>query len=465
MRIFFVISDPPVPEGEAVEVVNAEVIRHALCAGHEVVLQLILRYPRNSDASARAEERLSQMAHEPGCTVLPPLYVEDVTLKPHQLERGVLSKVAAAWQSFRTEELFPAWRLGLFVDARVRAEQADVLLSVWSWEGLAASCRVTRVPKLMYYGNPDHLPEAARLRHPDIFDGSFTRTLRGWVRRRVALWRNRRRKALHLWMMRQCEITVNNSALDARFYAAHGHPCSLYLQNLWPPMPEERAPPPISAPEAPVKLIGSVGRLGATGNSFGLHFLGKELLPRLAARFAGRPFEVHLFGHGEPAPGVARYLDDPRIIRRGWVDDLAGEIRSAHAFLVLTNASPSFLVGNTRILLAWALRTCVVTHANSALAMPELQHGENILLGRDADAVAEAIIQAVDDLALRRRIGEGGYATFQRYYRSDVVLPKLLALLGELVATTGGRRVSLDGVHSAENIPVADDVRHEAVTR
>lgn len=81
-----------------------------------------------------------------------------------------------------------------------------------------------------------------------------------------------------------------NSVLDAEFYRAHGHPHSIYLQNMWPVV--EPAPRPVSlsvSQTCPIKIIGSVGNLGATGNTFALTYLGRELLPRLAARFKRSP--------------------------------------------------------------------------------------------------------------------------------------------------------------------------------
>lgn len=118
---------------------------------------------------------------------------------------------------------------------------------------------------------------------------------------------------------------------------------------------------------------------------------------------------------------------------RGWVDDIHEEFRSAAMFLVLTNVNPDFLVGNTRILLAWALGTCVVMHENSRLAMPEIQHGVNALLGRTPDELADLIVAASDDHALRQRIGEGGRQTFETYYRSDIVVPTMMRLVQEMV--------------------------------
>ncbi|MBI4002089.1 MAG: glycosyltransferase family 4 protein, partial [Nitrospira defluvii] len=175
------------------------------------------------------------------------------------------------------------------------------------------------------------------------------------------------------------------------------------------------------------------GNLGATGNTFALTYLGREILPRLASRFNDRPFEIHLLGKGAPAAASAASLNDARIKIRGWVDDIHEEFRSAAAFLVLTNVNADFLVGNTRILLAWALGTCVIMHENSRLAMPEIEHGVNALLGRTPDELVERMVAAVDDEALRLRIGQGGQRTFDTYYRSDVVVPKMFQLVQDMV--------------------------------
>ncbi len=235
--------------------------------------------------------------------------------------------------------------------------------------------------------------------------------------------------------MRECEITANNSILDAKFYSDYGHPRSIYLQNMWPDISGagESSHCAVQDTDGVVRIIGSVGNLAATGNTFGLYYLGKQLRAPLRARLGGRPFEVHILGKGTPSPSVVGYLEDPSIIRRGWVDDINREFRSSHAFLVLTNVNDDFLVGNTRILLAWALQTCVIMHANSRLAMPEIEDGRNVLLGQTPDEIADLIIRVAGDDNLRFKIAEGGHETFRTYYRSDVVVPRMLALLEELV--------------------------------
>jgi glycosyltransferase involved in cell wall biosynthesis len=58
--------------------------------------------------------------------------------------------------------------------------------------------------------------------------------------------------------------------------------------------------------------------------------------------------------------------------------------------------------------------------------MPELRHMENALLGESPEEIADLIALALKDEALRRIIGEGGRATYEAFFRPEVVVPKLL---------------------------------------
>ncbi len=430
MKIFVLLSNAPDPAGEAIEVVGHEVIEKAQRLGHSVCLQVIFRDSRGSPAAEQAEQALRRMTL-PNVVVYPMLYVEDVVDRSQN--RGMAVRLGRVVTAFTVRRMFPASGLGAMVERRVREAAVDAILSIWSWEALAASYHIQGIPKFVYYGNPDHLPPRARLRHPELFGiptASFADRLRLWFEQ----LRNDRRKRLNIRMMNACEVTANNSVLDAEFYRAHGHPHSIYLQNMWPPVKSmSKTVSTAESPTRPIKIIGSVGNLGATGNTFALTYLGREILPRLAARFNDRPFEIHLLGKGTPAASAAASLTDARIKIRGWVDDIHEEFRSAAVFLVLTNVNADFLVGNTRILLAWALGTCVIMHENSRLAMPEIEHGVNALLGRTPDELVERICAVVDDVALRRQIGWGGEQTFDSYYRSDVVVPKMFQLVQEMV--------------------------------
>ena len=432
MKIFLVLSNAPNPSGEAIEVVTHEVVEHASRLGHSIVVQVILREPRHSAQAEHTDRMLAQL-DLPHTETRPVLYLDDVV--PGNRRRDPFSRTIRLLTSFRIARLFPASQLGPVVESRATESAADAILSVWSWEALASTYRIRRIPKFVYYGNPDHLPPAARFKNPELFDIPVSSLGSRLLLSLERAW-NRRRKALNIAMMKACEVVANNSVLDAEFYASHGHRRSIYLQNMWPAVEGTSRVgdvAPMHDAARPVKIIGSVGNLGATGNTFALAYIGRELMPRLAERFGDRPFEMHLLGRGRPSAFAAAGLTDSRLIRRGWVDDINDEIRTAAAFLVLTNVNDDFLVGNTRILLAWALRGCVITHANSTLAMPEICHGENVLAGHTSDEIADWIVRVVDDPALRATIAEGGHRTFQTHYRSDVVVPKMLSLVEDMV--------------------------------
>ena len=441
MNIFLVLSNAPDPGGEAIEVVAYEVIEKASALGHSIAAQVILRDPRGGHSAGHVEQCLRRV-NISNLQSYPILYVEDMIERRDGRTGAARLKRVLTRLSIR--RMFPASALGPTVEQRVGEFGADAIVSIWSWEALAATYRIDAVPKFVYYGNPDHLPPQARYRNPDLF-GIPRASLKDRLRFLFQKLENRRRGSLNIKMMNACEVTANNSVLDAKYYAEHGHPRSIYLQNMWPAeKPPSESESNETAQEGPVKIIGSVGNLGATGNTFALDYLGRELLPRLTERMRGREFEIHLLGKGTPSPCVANYLVDHRVKFRGWVHDIKQEFKSAAVFLVLTNVSPDFLVGNTRILLAWTLRTCVVMHENSRLAMPEIEHGVNALLGRTPDEIAGWIVAAIEDKALRARIGSGGGATFDACYRSDVVVPAMLRLVEDMVQRfRAGTRIRL----------------------
>jgi glycosyl transferase family 1 len=165
----------------------------------------------------------------------------------------------------------------------------------------------------------------------------------------------------------------------------------------------------------PLRIIGSVGRMAATSNSFGLLTLSREILPRLKRRLGEGNFEIHLFGKPPPRSFIAPTLQDPHFKMRGFVDDLEAEMMSAPVFLIANNHD-KYKAGHTRVLHAWSLGCCVVSFEDIRLAMPELVHGENVLLGRTADDVVELTMQAGADAALRERIGSGGRRTLAEVF-------------------------------------------------
>ena len=313
---------------------------------------------------------------------------------------------------------FPACRLKEGMAARVYASEADAVFHLWSAAALAACSTVER-PVFAYYGNPDHKPMAARLKYATLF-GTAASGLRPRLYSALMKAANRATKRANIALMRTATWAANVCAVDAQLFADHGHPNAFYIQNMWP------RPGIVNPLDAePNKIVGNLGGLYATGNTFGLWFLGREVLPALERRL-GRGFSIHLFGAGELVPAVAAELQHPSVHRRGWVPDIDAELASAKVFLLLNNNNPDFIVGHTRILHAWSLGSCLVAHANNARAMPEIVHGENALLGETGEELAELVAAVLRDEELRQRIVAGGRETFERLFLPEVVMGRVM---------------------------------------
>ena len=442
MKILLLLSSIPYDQGEAIEVVSHEVVRLMAAAGHEVHVQALIREGRSDESAKHERYATEKFSAQTGVRLLPPLYLADV-IRPRSRNGNRLAYLATIFASLPglrrliNPYLFPAVAAKPAVIGQVKAIRPDVIVSIWSWEALAASYDISGVPKFVYYGNPNHKPTEAQLRFPDLF-GTPTCGMVARLKFSVLKLLNRALEIQHLRMMAACEATANNALIDADYYTQMGHPRSIYLQNMWPDAPGGPVLSGRPAADGLIHVCGSVGNLAATGNTFGLHYLGAELMPRLKARLGDDQLVMDIFGGGKLRPSCAAVLSDPSILLRGWVEDINAEIVQAAAFLVLTNVY-GFNVGNTRILLAWSLGACVIAHTSSKLSMPELAHGENVLLGETADELANLVVQAIRDPGLRERIGRGGYDTFCKYYRSEEVVPRMLLAINQTVQEFKGR--------------------------
>ena len=442
MKTFLVLSNFPYAKGEAIEIVSDEMIRLAAKAGHEIVVQVIIREAQNPLFFKRMQEAIANLKHLK-VTFLEPIFLGDGKNKKGKIRERIYRALSIIislplLRRYINPYLFPAMSVAPQMRTRIRSVKPDIILSIWSWEGLAATYTIRGIPKFTYYGNPDHKPEEAWLKAPELFDIPV-QGLVNHIKFNILKLFNRARKVQHVKMMKNYNVTANNSLIDAQYYASQGHSRSIYLQNMWP---EAKSKPSFlqkNYDTSVVKILGSIGNLGATGNTLGLFYLGTELAPRLEKKFDKESIQIHLYGPGKPHLRVADALSRRSIIIRGWVDDIEEEIRSSHAFLVLTNVN-GFIVGNTRILLAWSLGSCLIAHKNSALSMPEINHMENALLGESAEELADLIYQSVKNPDLREKIGRGGYETYQKYYRSNIVVPLMLKEMESCVSLYKNRK-------------------------
>jgi len=311
-----------------------------------------------------------------------------------------------------------------------------VAIPIWNYEATAAAADL---PCILYpiYGNPDDKVYLANLR---LMWQRERRLSAGWLGRYLA---DRLRIAAvgraHLAMLNRFELVAQNAANDYEYYRSAGVSGVHYLRNMWPaPVDEAWAETRDRVEQiAPLKIAGNVGHLNATANSFGLLAIGEEIVPALRRRLGDGTFEMHIYGRNNPRPFIARTLRDPHIKLRGFVEDIDGELLSCPIFL-LANNRYDFKVGHTRILHAFALGACVVAYRDTAIAMPELMDGKNILLADDGPGIAEQIARAAADAPLRRRLARAGIDTLRTLFRPETVVEEMAALI-RAEAARGGK--------------------------
>jgi len=396
---------------EAANVVCHQILHHLAKAG---ALRLTFQYINWAvdDVPAAGRKELDDLAAL-GVTFAPAIALH----KPTPLFERLRAAGFVPWGQ-NVSDWVPGAEHRPVVAERLSQLAPDVLLTIWSE---VAQNLIGPLPftKVAYAGNPDYKVFSANRELAALEKSQkLTDLVRAGLISTVV-------KRAHAAAMRGYDRVLNVAHNDAMEYRSLGIRAD-YIQNMWPsPVREDwSALRDAQEIEKPLRIVGNVGNLSATGNSFGLLTIARDLVPRLKERLGSNSFEVHLFGGGSPRPAVAQLLADPHIRVRGFVDDLDAEIMAAPVFLVANNHH-RFKVGHTRFLHAWSLGACCVGFADSRLAMPELKNGVNVLLREDVTGVVDAIALAAADRGLRRRLGAEGVATLKKYYAPATVVARL----------------------------------------
>lgn len=414
------------PETSAVNVVVSEMTRALRELGHGVTLQLIFNVHRSTERLTAADHADLDDHEALGIRVLPPLFPSAfIDARVPSFGARLRRLLRLAIHRPELEAVYPAVRLRAAVKERIGAAGADVALTIWSPEGVAA-CQDGGVPLVAYHGDIDFEPGLCRYRDRELFGASERGPSLGrwWRGLRDRVWLDEFRAA-HLRMMRDVSLIANVTASNADFYRTQGHTASIYARNLWRgPDARPQIAVPSVGPNAPVRVIGHAGRLDATGGVYGLRYLLVELLPVLERELEGIDHEVHVIGGGQLPEALRGHADHPRLVFRGFVDDLDAELRTSTAYLLLNNSGP-YRAAFTRHLVAWSMGACLIVHENSRAAIPEIEDGRNVLSGRTPREIAIAVRRAIEDTDLNLRIRRGGRETFESSFTPERVVGDL----------------------------------------
>ena len=422
MRVVLVAHEVPNTQHNAIGYVFRSLIGQLLESGHHVsCCFLIGEGPSESEQELRrrldAVEALGVDVIALSNAVTPP------QLKWHEIIMRLLLRPNLA-------DLYPWVAWAPHVERALAGTKPDVLFIFETYQGLAATHGLTMAPRVALFGDPYHLPALYR---EQMHRGREPRSPRALARAMIE--RNR------LKAMRQLLSGLDGGgAVAAHFvpwFRDNGFTNCRYLRNAVPDLggPAWRARRE-AAPRPTKPKILLVGHKRGTATLAGLSLFAEVTLPILEERLGLEGFEVHVIGRYEPPADVAKKLARPSVRLRDFVEDIETEFLTADVFLVPT---PIELGIRTRIIFGWSFGCCVIAHQVSALGIPEMRHEENALLAQDGAGLAEAILRALGDPALRQRLGEGGRQTYEQWFTPAVAGGRMVEELERAVRARGGQ--------------------------
>ncbi len=194
------------------------------------------------------------------------------------------------------------------------------------------------------------------------------------------------------------------------------------------------AVPAVSGPaDDPVVLF--VGGLDWPPNADAVEYFLREAWPRV--RQAVPAARLHVVGRAE-ARLAARWGGTPGVTFTGRVDDVAPWFASSRVVVVPIRSGSGLRV---KILDAFARQRPVVATRIGAEGLA-VEHGQNILLADDPEALAREVTRVLTDKALAGRLARAGRQTVLERYDVPVIGRTLLSHMADIHRAPGTTRLA-----------------------
>lgn len=169
------------------------------------------------------------------------------------------------------------------------------------------------------------------------------------------------------------------------------------------------------------------GNMSYAPNVSAAHYLVEKVMPLVWAK---RPSTTLLLAGASPKHSIWRLGLEDKVTVSGWVDDIRTAYASSRLFVA------PMLIGSglqNKLLEAMAMQMpCVTTSlANIPLGAT---NGEQLLVGDDAETLAEHIVSMLDNNELSTRIADSGHRFVQENYSWSAAVKPLEELLNAVVS-------------------------------
>ena len=169
------------------------------------------------------------------------------------------------------------------------------------------------------------------------------------------------------------------------------------------------------------------GNMSYAPNVSAAHYLVEKVMPLVWAK---RPATTLLLAGASPKHSIWRLGVEDRVTVSGWVDDIRTAYASSRLFVA------PMLIGSglqNKLLEAMAMHMpCVTTSlANIPLGATS---GDQLLVGDDAETLAEHIVSLLDNNELSTRIADSGHRFVQEQYSWPTAVKPLEDILNAVVA-------------------------------
>jgi glycosyltransferase involved in cell wall biosynthesis len=243
-----------------------------------------------------------------------------------------------------------------------------------------------------------------------------------WACRREA----RRYRRFERTYCRRFDLVVTVSPADEAWVRAHYRPRRLITvplpvdRSYFAPMPGIRVRP---------ERIVFTGMMAHPPNVDAAGFFAREVLPRVQMK---RPEAEFWIVGRDATSSVASLAMLPGVVVTGFVPDIRPYIAQASVVVVPLRFGSGM---RNKILEAWAMEKCVVSTRVGAEGL-DCEDGANIVLADDAQTLADRVVDAMSNPALRDRVRTRGRALVASSHDPDALANRYADAIGAALRET-----------------------------